>query len=62
MTQPSFFKKISFCFSLETFPNLHCFVITDFTLNHTKWSNYTKSYNNKLNNETKLLIGRKKVP
>ena len=57
------FKKImSFRFSLETFSNLHCFIPTNFILKQTKWSNYQKSYNNNLNNETKLWIVIKKVP
>ena len=52
--RPFFKKLISFRFYLEAFSNLHCFILTNIILKHTKWSNYQKSYNNNLNNETKL--------
>ena len=32
MTYPFFIKKISFGFSLEVFPNLHCYILTNFIL------------------------------
>ena len=47
---------------MEAFSNLHCFILTNLMLKHTKWSNYQKSYNNNLTNETKLWIVMKKVP
>ena len=50
MTHPFFIKMISFRFSLDAFKN---FILTNFVLKHTEWSNYEKSYNNNLNNETK---------
>ena len=51
ITHPFFIKMISFRFSLDAFKN---FILTNFVLKHTEWSNYEKSYNNNLNNETKL--------
>ena len=50
----NFTTRPRFHFSVEAFSNLHCFILTNFILRYTKWSNYQKSYNNNLNNETKL--------
>ena len=61
MTCQFFKKTISSRFSLEAFPNLHCFILTNLKLKQTNWSSYQKSHNN-LNNEIKLLAVLKKVP
>ena len=49
-----FFKNNNLRFSLEAFSNLHSFILTNLILKHTKRSNYQKSRNNNLNNETKF--------
>ena len=38
-THPFIINVARFRFSLEAFSILHCFILTNFILKHTKWSN-----------------------